>query len=328
MKAVNCFRYGNHDALKIIDTKIPIPGDNDILVKVHASTVNRTDCAMLKAKPVFMRLVTGLFKPKKKITGTDFAGIVEKTGKNVSNFKLGDKVFGFEDMGIKSHAEFLIISDTNAIQLMPENTSFEEATSSAEGVHYAYNFLNKVNIIPGQKVLINGGTGAIGNATIQLAKYHDLEVTTTCRTEHIDALKALGVNTVIDYTKEDFTKNNEKYDYVFDTVGKSTFGKCKPILKGNGIYISSELGPGSQNVFYALFTPWFSKKKVRFPYPPNRLRSLKFIKKLIEEGKFKPLIDKTYALDEACEAFKYVITGQKVGNVVLKIQRNAEQSLI
>ncbi len=309
--------YGNPEVLQIKEVPKPIPKENEILVKVKATTVNRTDCAMLTAKPFIMRFLTGLVKPKNPILGTDFAGAIEAVGEAVSKFKVGDKVFGFDDMGVSSQARYLTISTTKAISTIPENISFEQAAASIEGMHYAYNFINKVNFQAGQKVLINGATGAIGSAMLQLILYFGGVVTAVCNTKNIDLIKKLGAKKVIDYEKEDFTKTPEKYDYVFDAVGKSTFGQCKSLLSPKGIYISSELGPGAQNLFYSLFTPLFGGKKVVFPFPHKIPESLGLVKKMMVNQKFKPVIDRTYPLEQIADAYRYVLTGQKTGNVVI-----------
>ncbi len=326
MKASVYTRYGQPEVLKIESLDMPVPADNEILVKVYATTVNRSDCAMLTAKPFIMRMGGGLFHPKKKILGTDFAGEVEMTGKNVTRFKKGDKVFGFDDSGLLTHAQYTSIAEKKAISLMPENSSFEEAAASLEGAHYAYNFINKVVLKKGQKVLINGATGAIGSACLQLCVYFGAEVTAVCNTKNIDLVRSLGAIRIIDYTKEDFTKDGNEYDFVFDTVGKSSFGKCKPLLKPGGIYISSELGWMAENIYYSLFTPLYAKlpapgsgKIVRFPLPINILKSVHLVKDLVEKGKFKPVIDRVYPLEDIAEAFSYVLSGQKTGNVVIKM---------
>ncbi|MCP4134092.1 MAG: NAD(P)-dependent alcohol dehydrogenase [bacterium] len=319
MKASVYRKYGPPDVLEIQEVEKPAPKDNEVLIKVHAATVNRSDCAMLWAKPFFMRFATGLFKPKNPILGTDFAGIIEAVGKDATLFNIGDKVFGFDDGGISSHAQYMTLAENNALTTMPDNIKYEEAAASIEGAHYAYNFINKVELKEGQKVLVNGATGAIGSAIVQLLKHFGIAAAAVCESKNADLVKSLGANKVIDYTKEDFTQSGEKYDFVFDTVGKSTFGKCKPLLVPGGIYISSELGPMAQNIFYSLFTPIFGGKKVIFPLPTDRPGTLRLIKKLTEEGKFKPLIDRTYSLEEIAEAFSYVEKGQKIGNVVIRL---------
>lgn len=311
-------KYGNPEVLQIKEVPKPIPKENEILVKVHATTVNRTDCAMLTAKPFIMRFLTGLSKPKNPILGTDFAGEVEAIGNGVSTYKIGDKVFGFGDEGLSTHAEYLTISVSKGVMKMPENRSYEQAAASIEGLHYAYNTINKVDLQKGQKVLINGATGAIGSAALQLAVYFGAEVTVVGNTPNLDLLKKLGAKKVIDYLKEDFTKSNGQYDYIFDTVGKSSFGKCKHLLRPKGVYISSELGWGAQNLFYALLTPLGGGRKVAFPYPHDIPTSLALVKKMMEEEQFQPIIDRKYPLTEIADAFRYVLTGQKTGNVVIQ----------
>lgn len=321
MKAAYYTQYGSPDNFSIKEIDIPFPGENDLLVEVHTTTVNRSDCAVLKGS-LLMRLFTGLFKPQKAIPGTDFAGKVIRTGKNVTQFKPGDRVFGFDDMGLLSHAQFLVVNCNKAISHIPDDLPYEEAVASLETVHYAVNFINKIKTHPGQKVLINGATGGIGSVLVQLAKYYELNVTATCRTEHIELVKELGADRVVDYTKENFLNTDEKFDFVFDAVGKSTFGKCKAILKDGGIYISSELGPNAENPFLALITKFSGSKKVKFPIPFDTKASINLILDLISKGKFKPVIDRRYTLEEVQEAFRYVASGQKVGNVILSVYKN------
>lgn len=325
MKAIVYTEYGSPDVLQLRDVPIPNPRDNEILVRVMAATVNRTDCANLSARPFIMRFVLGLFKPRKQILGTEFAGVVEATGKNVTTFSKGDHIFGFNDIILSSYAEYLTIAEDMGLAHMPENISFSEAAASSEGVHYAYNCINKVPLKSGDKVLVNGADGGIGSATVQLLKYFGAGVTAVCQTKNLALLKSLGADAIIDYTKEDFTKVKDGYDYVFDSVGKSSFGKCRHILKPGGVYISSELGRFSQNIYFSLFTAIFGSipgqegKKVKFPYPPDIRRSVLFIKKLIEEGKYTAVIDRTYPLSQIAEAFRYVARGQKTGNVVITV---------
>ena len=320
MKAIVYTKYGPPDVLQLKEVDKPTPKDNEVLIRIYATTVNRTDCATIGAIPFFMRLATGLFKPKKQIPGTEFAGEIEAVGKNVSTYQVGDKVFGFDDSGSGSHAQYMTISEDKGLTTIPENTTYEQAAASIEGAHYAYNFINKVKLKSGQKILVNGATGGIGSAAVQFLKYFGVAITAVCGTENIELVKSLGANKVIDYTKEDFTKDDEKYDFVFDAVGKSTFGRCKPLLLPGGAYISSELGPMAQNIFFALITPIFGKKKVIFPFPTDIKGSILFIKKLIEEGKYKAVIDRKYPLEQIVEAFRYVEKGQKTGNVVITVE--------
>ena len=326
MKAIVYTKYGPPDVLQLKEVEKPTPKDNEVLIKIHATTVNRTDCATIRAIPFFARFITGLFKPKKQIPGTEFAGKIEAVGKNVTSFKVGDKVFGFDDQGSGSHAEYMTIGEDKALTTMPANMTYEEAAPSTEGAHYAYNFIKKVNIKSGQKILVNGATGAIGSAAVQLLKYFDVNVTAVCNTKNIELVKSLGADKVIDYTKEDFTKDEEKYNFVFDAVGKSSFAKCKPLLQSGGIYISSDLGYMAQNVFLPLITPiikpMIGNKKTVFPIPTDIRGSILLIKKLIEQGKFKAVIDRKYLFEQIIEAYKYVEKGQKTGNVVITMEQN------
>jgi len=326
MQAIVYTKYGSPDVLQLKEVAKPTPKDNEVLVKVYATTVNRTDCATIRAKPFFARLFTGIFKPKKQIPGTEFAGKVEAVGKNVKSLKVGDKVFGFDDQGSGSHAQYLTISEDKALTTIPRNITYEQAAASTEGAHYAYNFIKKVNIKNGQKILVNGATGAIGSAAVQLLKYYGVNATAVCNTKNIELVKLLGADKVIDYTKEDFTKDEEKYNFVFDAVGKSSFAKCKPLLQSGGIYISSDLGYMAQNVFLPLITPiikpMIGNKKTVFPIPTDTRRSILLVKKLIDEGKFKAVIDRKYPLEQIVEAYKYVEKGQKIGNVVITVEHN------
>lgn len=321
MKAVTRSRYGPPEVLSISETEIPKIKDNEILVKVHATTVNRTDCANLTGKPYIVRIFTGLTAPMKDVPGTDFAGEVMQTGKEVTGFEPGARVFGFDDNGLSSMAEYMSISVSKAIRHIPVGFSYTDAAASVEGAHYAINFLNKVKLRAGEKAMVNGGTGAIGSSLIQLLKYHGLEVVATGPAEHLETLRSLGAKRVIDYKTQDFTRDEEKFDYVFDSVGKSTFGECKRLLVNDGIYISSELGPYSQNPFLAISTTFSEGKKVRFPLPVNITNSLKIISELMESGNYRPLIDRSYPMDQVKEAFEYAMTGRKIGNVILNISQ-------
>ena len=325
MKAIVYTKYGSSDVLRLKEVEKPVPKDDEVLIRVHATTVNRTDCATIRAKPFFMRIVTGLFTPKKQIPGTEFAGDIEAVGKSVSSLKVGDNVFGFNDEGSGSHAQYMTIKEYNVITI-PGNISYKQAAASSEGAHYAYNFINKVNLQKGQNVIVNGATGAIGSAAVQLLKNFDVHVTAVCATKNIELVKSLGANKAIDYTKEDFTKDEQKFDFVFDTVGKSSFFKCKHLLKAGGVYISSDLGYLAQNIFLPLITPvikpMIGNKKTIFPIPINIRRSLQLIKSLIEQEDFKTVIDREFPLEKIVEAYKYVEKGQKIGNVIINVEHN------
>lgn len=321
MKAILHTEYGPPEGLKLGTIPKPIPGDHDILVKVHATTVNRTDCAMLRAQPFIMRFMTGLSGPKNPILGTEFAGVVEARGQRVTAFEVGDRVFGFDDSGMSSHAEYLVTSEKSPMAIIPDGIGFDIAAASTEGMHYAINFANKVPLKKGDTVLVNGASGGIGSAAVQLLVHYGMVVTGVCNTKNIERIKALGVYRIIDYQKEDFTKDGHVYDYVFDAVGKSSFGKCKPLLKPGGAYISSELGHMSQNLFLALLKPVMGSRKVIFPYPGGKRESVKTIRGLLQQGAFKPLIDQVYNFEDIPKAFAYVEKGMKTGNVVITFSK-------
>jgi len=317
MKASIRRNYCSSSQIGIEKIEKPIPKDDEVLIRVYASTVNRTDCANLTAKPFIMRFVLGLFKPRKIILGTDFAGEVIEMGKNITSFNIGDRVFGFNDEGAESQAEY-ITTTKDSIFSIPENINYKQAAASLEGAHYAYTFMHKVTIKSGQSILINGATGGIGSALLQFVRQYDVKITATCNTKNSKLIESLGADKIVDYTKVDFTEDNDKYDFVFDAVGKSTFGNCKSLLKKNGYYISSELGPYSQNIFYPLVTS-MTRKKVIFPIPYDKKKTIPYIISHLEKGTFKPVIDREYLLEDISQAYEYVIAGQKTGNVIINI---------
>ena len=321
MKAVIYTKYGSPDVLELKEVEKPIPKDNEVLIKVHATTVNRTDEGFLKAKPFIVRFFSGLTKPRNTILGNEFAGKIEAVGKDVTSFKIGDKVFGYNDHDFGAHAEYMTMPEEGMLTSMPKKMTYEEAAPSTEGAHYALNYIRVANIGIGQRVLINGATGAIGSAAVQLVKYYGAYVTAVCNTKNMELVKSLGADEVIDYTKEDFTKLSQNYNFVFDAVGKSSFLRCKRLLKPGGIYCSTELGFLSQNPFLALWTSIFGSKKVIFPIPKESKEDISFLKKLLEDGEYKPVIDRRYKLEQIPEAFRYVEKGQKTGNVVITVYK-------
>lgn len=319
MKAAIYSRYGPPEVVKLAETEKPMPKDNEVLIKVHATTVNRTDCGFRSAEYFIVRFFSGLIRPKNKILGNEFAGEIEAAGKNVTSFKPGDKVFGYNDTKFGSHAGYMVMGENEPITDMPADFSYEQAAPLTEGAHYALCDIRAAKIKSGQRILINGATGAIGSAAVQIVKYLGAEVTAVCGTENMELVKLLGADVVIDYKKEDFTMINKTYDVVFDAVGKSSFGKCKPLLTKGGIYMSTELGYMSQNPFLALITPLLGGKKVLFPLPTITKDDVIFLKELAEKGEYKPVIDRRYPLEQIVEAYRYVETGQKTGNVIITV---------
>jgi NADPH:quinone reductase-like Zn-dependent oxidoreductase len=319
MKAAVYENYGPPENVQIKEISKPSIKDNEVLIKVHASTVNRTDCGFRSAEYFIVRFFAGLFKPKQKVLGNEFAGVVEAIGNSVENFKVGDKVFGYNDQQFGAHAAYMKMDSNAAIALMPKAYNFVEAAPLLEGSHYALVDIIAAKIKGGEDVLVNGATGAIGSAAVQILNYLGAKVTAVCPTQQIELVKSLGADVVIDFQKEDFTKLETQFDFIFDAVGKSSFFKCKHLLKPKGIYISTELGYLSQNPFLALLTPLFGGKKLLFPLPTISQSDANYFKALAEEGKFKPLIDRTYPLDKIVEAYEYVESRQKIGNVVIEI---------
>jgi NADPH:quinone reductase-like Zn-dependent oxidoreductase len=230
-------------------------------------------------------------------------------------------VFGFNEWRFGAHAEYLVMPEDGSLTAMPENMTYEEAAPSTEGSHYALSLIRKAKVQSGQAVLVNGATGGIGSAAVQILKSLGAIVTAVCGTEHMELVKSLGADRVIDYAIEDFTKDQQTYDVVLDAVGKSSFGRCRRLLKPGGIYLSSDLGPLSQNPILALVTPLFGGKRVMFPIPPKyRQQEVTELKEMIESGSFRPVIDGRYPLDQIVEAYRYVETGQKIGNVLINVE--------
>lgn len=324
MKAAVYEKYGPPEVVRIKEVEKPVPKDNELLIKMFATTVNRTDCGFRKPEyPVIIRLINGFFKPRKKILGSEFAGVVEEVGRTVKQFNKGDEVFGLTANNFGAHAEYVCVREDGAITAKPVNMNFEEATAVCDGLMLAYNYFKEIKEPAGKKILIYGASGSIGTAAVQLAKYFGFEVTAVCNTKNLELVKSLGADYVLDYTKEDFTKINQTFDVVFDAVGKSSYFKCKKLLKPGGVYFSTDLGYLAQNPFLALWTSIFGKmpsgKKVLFPLPKEKKEDIQFFKEIIEAGKYKAVIDRKYKLEEIVEAYKYVESEQKTGNVVIMI---------
>ena len=318
MKAAVRTKYGLPGDLAIKELPIPTPAENELLIKVYASTVNRSDCHVLSGKPWFMHLFTGMFKPKQSIIGSDFTGQVEAVGTAVRAFKPGEKIMGFGGVfGCGSHAQYFTLTEKKAVEsmvTMPANLDYDQAAACLEGCFYAASGINQLKPKAGQKALIYGATGAIGSAYVQFFKYYGVYVTAVCGAENFDLVRSLGADKVIDYKTEDFTKDTEQYDYVFDAVGKKSFSECKSLLNKKGLFSSSA---GLENMFLAMITPLFGGKKVLFSAPKDIAGNLNFIKGLVENGKFKPVVDRKYPLEKIADAYVYVASGQKIGNVII-----------
>lgn len=318
MKAAGYYEYGAPEVLKIIEHPKPNPRENEVLVKIKYSTVNRTDTGFRMAEYFISRVFSGLLKPKDPILGTEFSGIVEAVGSKVNEYKIGDKVFGLNTYKFGCHAEYVCIKENGSMAIIPENYSFEEAASVLDGMMLAHNYIKEIDFSKNPRILINGATGSIGSACLQLAAMHNVYITAVGNTQNLDLLKKLGATKVIDYTKTDFTTDTEKYDYVIDAVGKSTYFKSKKIMNKKAVYFSTELGPYWQNTYLPLFT-MFSNKKIKFPIPVDNKALIEKFAGIIASGKYKAIIDSEYTLDNISEAHRYVEKGMKTGNVLVKL---------
>jgi NADPH:quinone reductase-like Zn-dependent oxidoreductase len=317
MRAVVYDRYGPPDVLRLEDVERPVPEDDEVLVKIHATTVNRTDTGLRSAEFFISRFLTGLRRPKRHILGMEFAGEVEAVGPAVTEFAVGDHVFGVKGFG--AHAEFVCVRESAALAHKPAGMSFAEAASVCDGATIALACLRKAGPLEGRSILIYGASGAIGTASVQLAKHFGAHVTAVCNTKNVELVRSLGADRVIDYTQEDFTKNGETYDVVFDAVGKHSFRRCRGSLKPHGIYIETDLGFMWHVPPLALLTRWIGDKRVTLPIPKYTKENVLFVKELIEAGEYRAVIDRRYPLADVVEATKYVETGQKTGNVVLTV---------
>lgn len=324
MQAIIHKKYGPPEVLKIAKLPKPKPKNDQILIEIHAAGVNRTDTGLRSAEYFVSRFFTGLFKPKRQTTGTEFAGKVVEVGSKVNKFKVGDRVFGFDDTKRGAHAEYLAISQDKMIGLIPRRLNFSEAAALAEGSHYAQNYINAAKIKRGQSVLLNGASGAIGSAALQILKAKGVKVTATTCGKATRLATDLGADEVINYEKQDFTKLDQQFDCVLDAVGKSSFPKTKHLLKPKGIYMSSELGEWFfQNPYLAIktaITSKFGSKRVLFPIPKNTTAHIHYVADLVKKGKYRPVIDKTFKFEDIVKAVEYVETGQKIGSVVLLIR--------
>jgi NADPH:quinone reductase-like Zn-dependent oxidoreductase len=317
MRAVIYDRYGPPEVLRLEEVERPEPFDRQVLVRVHATTVNRTDCGLRSADLPITRFVTGLRRPKNRILGMEFAGEVEKVGNGVTEFKAGDQVFGVKGSG--AHAEFLCVREAGPLAHKPANMSFEEAAAVCDGASLALACLRQADVSDGRSVLIYGASGSVGTAAVQLAKHFGAHVTAVCSTKHVELVRSLGADEVIDYTKEDFTKNGKTYDVIFDAVGKHSFRRSGRSLKPRGTFLETDLGYGFHVPLLILLTKWIGSKKVKVGITRYSKEDVLFLKELIEAGKYRAVIDRRYPLEDVVEATKYVETGQKTGNVVLTI---------
>jgi NADPH:quinone reductase-like Zn-dependent oxidoreductase len=317
MRAVVYDRYGPPDVLRLEDVERPVPAEDEVLVKIHATTVTRTDCGLRSADYVITRFVTGLRRPKRHILGMELAGEVVAVGSAVTDFAVGDQVFGVKGSG--AHAEYVTMRQSAPLAHKPVGMSFDEAAAVCDGVMLALPCLRQAGLQAGQRLLVYGASGSVGTAAVQLARHFDAHVTAVCNTKNLELVRSLGADDVIDYTREDFTKNGETYDIVFDAVGKHSFRRCRRSLKPGGIYISTDLGFMWHLPLLALLTKWIGDKRAKVGLAKYTKQDVLFLKELIEAGHYRAVIDRSYPLEDVVEATRYVETGQKTGNVVLTL---------
>jgi len=329
MKAIVHTKYGPPDELQLKEVEKPVPKDNEVLIRIHATTVTTSDCNVRNftfVPKLFLlpaRMYIGFKEPKINILGIDLAGEIEAVGKDVKRLKKGDQVFGTPEPALGAHAEYTCIPEDGVLTIKPANTTWEEAASVSLAGNTALYFIRDLGKIQaGQKVLINGASGGIGTFAVQLVKYYGAEVTGVCSTTNLEMVKSLGADKVIDYTKEDFTKSNETYDVVFDVVGKTSFSRCKSLLKEKGVYLANLIE--LPELVQMLWTSMIGSKKVKGGNAVSSVDNVIFLKELIEAGKLKSVIDRSYPLEQTAEAFRYVEQGHKKGNVVITVEHNSK----
>ena len=313
MKAVVYDRYGPPDVLRIADVERPVPKDDEVLVKVHATTVTQTDCHMRAASPFIWRFMLGLRRPKRRILGLEFAGVIEALGSAVTEFDVGDRVFGLRN---GSHAEYVTVREAGLLAHMPDGMTFEDAAAVCDGMSQAWAHLGKGGVGKGTRLLVYGASGSCGTAAVQLGKYAGAHVTAVCNTKNVELVRSLGADEVIDYLQEDFTKNGETYDVILDAVGKHSFFRSRKSLEPGGLYVATDR---LYNFPLALVTSLFGKRKVVFTVSGYKRENVLLVKELIEEGRYRAVVDRTYRLEGVVEATVYVESWQKTGTVVLTL---------
>lgn len=320
MRAIVHERYGTPDVLVLAEVDRPVPNDDEVLIEVHATTVNRTDCGFRQAKPFFVRIFSGLRRPRHRILGSELAGEVVEIGSAVTAFEVGQRVFGINPDRFGAHAEYMCIAERGALATMPDGMTFDEAAAVCDGALIALTCLRKAGVERGQRILVYGASGSIGTAGVQLAKSMDVDVTAVCNTPNVETVRSLGADRVIDYTAEDFSKDaGDPYDIVFDAVGKSSFWRCRHLLATRGTYVTTDLGFLWQNPLLTL-TSRLGRRRVMIPIPAYTKPNVVFLKELIEAGRYRAVIDRRYPLETVAEATRYVETGQKTGNVVITVR--------
>jgi NADPH:quinone reductase-like Zn-dependent oxidoreductase len=317
MRAVVHDRYGPPEVLRVEEVERPVPGDDEVLVRIHATTVARMDCAFRRARPfVFYRFITGPRRPRRRILGSELAGEIAAVGAAVTEFAVGDRVFGSSGLGFGAHAEYICLREGALLAPMPAGMRFQEAAAVCDGALKALIALRRAGLREGQRICVYGASGAIGTAGVQLAKDLGAEVTAVCNTGNLELVRSLGADRVIDYTREDFTRTGQTYHVVFDAVAKHSFRRSRDSLEPGGTFIATD---GVENVILALWTSRIGDRRVLFPVARPTRQDVLFVKDLIEAGRYRAVIDRCYPLEQVVEATRYVETEQKSGNVVLTV---------
>jgi NADPH:quinone reductase-like Zn-dependent oxidoreductase len=319
MNAVVHDRYGPPDVLRLEEVERPAPRGDEVLVRVHATTVNRTDCGSRGPDPFFVRFFSGLVRPKRRILGTEFAGVVVAVGPTVREFKVGDEVFGVNADEFGVHAEYVCVREGAPLAHKPAGSTFEEAAAVSDGLILGLMLVRAAGVEEERRILVYGASGSIGTAVVQLAKHVGADVTAVCNTKNVEIVSSLGADRVIDYTREDFTENGETYDAIVDAVGKHSFRRCRGSLKPGGRFLTTDLGYLWHVPFLVLATRWIGDKRAMLPLPRYTKKDILFLEELMEAGEYRAVIDRTYPLEQVVEATRYVETEQKTGNVVLTV---------
>jgi NADPH:quinone reductase-like Zn-dependent oxidoreductase len=314
MRAVVYDRYGPPEVLRLEDVERPVPRDDEVLIKVRATTVTRTDVGLRSANPFITRFVMGLRRPKRRILGVEMAGEIEAVGSGVTEFKMGDEVFGASGLG--AHAEFVCLRQSAPIAHKPADVTFDEAAAVTDGATLAFACLRSAGLLEDKSVLVYGASGSVGTAAVQLAKVFGAQVTAVCSTRHLELVKSLGADEAIDYTQEDFTRNGKTYDAILDAFGKLSFRRSRGSLKPGGMFLATD---GLGNLPLALLTRWIGDKRLVFGITRYSKKDVVFLKGLIDAGRYRAVIDRRYPLEQVVEATRYVETGRKTGNVVLTV---------
>lgn len=317
MRAVVHDRYGPPEVLDLGEVDRPAPKDDEVLVRVHATTVTQTDCHMRAGRPFLWRFMLGLRRPRRRVLGLEFAGVVEQVGPAVTEFAVGDRVFGLRN---SSHAEYVCVRESRLVVSMPAGMPFVDAAAVCDGMSQALGALKKGRVGPGTRLLVYGASGSLGTGAVQLAHHFGAHVTAVCSTRNVELVRSLGADEVVDYTQEDFTKNGQTYDVVLDAVGKYSFARSRGSLAQGGLYVATDR---LVNFPLTLLTKWVGDRKVVFSASGYGRDTLLLLKELLEAGKYRPVVDRTYALEQVVEATRYVESWQKTGNVVLTLDGSA-----